>query len=190
MSLLLERAHAQHRALSSTISAHEHDLLALAKRLADCIARNGRIFFFGNGGSACDAMHIAGEFVGRFVDDRRALPAIALSADSGILTAVANDYSYDYVFARQIEALCHEGDIAIGLSTSGTSANVVRALKAATERGAYSVMFTGEKAQGKPASAALTIMVASSITAHVQEVHMFLLHSLTALTEDILHSRA
>jgi D-sedoheptulose 7-phosphate isomerase len=128
-------------------------------------------------------MHIAGEFVGRFVDDRLALPAIALSADTGIITAVANDYAYDYIFARQIEALGQAGDLLIALSTSGKSPNVVKALETATKKGLVTVLFTGEKAKNEPKRADFTLMVPSIITAHVQDAHMVALHGLTGLIE-------
>jgi len=186
MISLHERASAHMQALHATIAAHEHDIQALAATMAAAFASNHRVFFFGNGGSACDAMHIAGEFVGRFVNDRRALPAIALTADSGILTAVANDYSYDVIFARQLEALCRRGDTAIGLSTSGSSPSVLRALETAEKIGASTVLFTGEKGRGVACGSALKIIVPTHITAHIQEVHMFVLHTLAAMVEHIL----
>jgi D-sedoheptulose 7-phosphate isomerase len=183
---LEQRARDHSQALNATIKTHADDMEILANTLAKCFANNGRVFFFGNGGSACDAMHIAGEFVGRFVDDRRALAAIALSADTGIITAVANDYNYDYIFARQIEALCQSGDMAIGLSTSGSSKNVLNALQTALEIGAYTALFTGEKGQNCPLKTNSRIIVPTSITAHIQETHLFLLHSLAAQVETLL----
>jgi len=184
MSVLATRARAHIEALEGTISAHTADIDALAARMAAAFSSNNRVFFFGNGGSACDAMHIAGEFAGRFVNDRKALPALALTADSGLITAVANDYSYDYIFARQIEALCQPGDIAIGMSTSGKSPNVQTALTAAKTCGAYGVLFTGEKGRDVASAAESRIVVPSMITAHIQEAHMFVLHSLAALVEE------
>ena len=119
--------------------------------------RDGRkLLIFGNGGSAADAEHIAGEFVGRFVAERRALPAIALSVSTSVLTAIANDYSFEEVFARQIEALGQPGDVAFGLSTSGTSANVVAGLRAARERGLRTLALTGRgggRCESSPMSA-------------------------------------
>lgn len=157
---------------------------ALAKLCADALAADKKLLFCGNGGSACDAMHIAGEFVGRYVDDRRGLPAIALSADTGIITAVANDYAYDYIFARQVEALGQAGDVLITLSTSGRSPNVVRALDAAHKKGIKTVLFTGEKVtRGDPVKADFVLIVPSLITAHVQEAHMVALHGLASLIE-------
>lgn len=183
MTSLNQRARAHIDALEATVTAHENDLDALATRVAEAFTNGNRVFFFGNGGSSCDAMHIAGEFVGRFVNDRKALPAIALTADSGIITAIANDYSYDYIFARQIEALAHTGDVAIGMSTSGTSPNVKAALAAAKNIGAYGVLFTGEKGRSVESPADMRFVVPSMITAHIQETHMFLLHSLAAAVE-------
>lgn len=183
---LTARLAAHNIALEGAVKAHTQDIQTLAQRMATCFSNKNRAFFFGNGGSACDAMHIAGEFAGRFVNDRKALPAIALSADNGLITAVANDYGYDYVFARQIEALCQEGDIAIGLSTSGKSPNVLRAFEAAQKAGAYTVLLTGEKGHGITNNINLNITVPSAITAHIQETHLFLLHSLAAMVEDAM----
>lgn len=183
MTMLTARARAHIEALEATVATHEADLQALAVRVAEAFTKGNRVFFFGNGGSACDAMHIAGEFAGRFVNDRKALPALALTADSGLITAIANDYSYDYIFARQIEALAHPGDIAIGMSTSGSSANVKSALEAAKTIGAYGVLFTGEKGRNVESPAQMRIVVPSTTTAHIQETHMFFLHTLAALVE-------
>jgi D-sedoheptulose 7-phosphate isomerase len=155
----------------------------LAERCAAALKSGHKLLFCGNGGSACDAMHIAGEFVGRFIEDRPSLSAIALSADTGIITAVANDYSYDYIFARQVEALGQAGDVLIALSTSGRSPNVLKALEAATKKKVTTALFTGEKARGEPQRADITILVPSIVTAHVQEAHMVALHALTAEIE-------
>lgn len=156
----------------------------LAKICALAIEKNYKLLFCGNGGSACDAMHIAGEFIGRYVDDRRSLPAIALSADTGIITAIANDYNYDYIFARQVEGLGNKGDVLITLSTSGRSPNVVKALAAAKEKGITTVLFTGEKyLKGDAVEADFVLIVPSLITAHVQEATMVALHGLASLIE-------
>jgi len=184
MNPILEQIHKGH---SAAIDGLFRDCAGELETLADACAtafKNGnKLLFCGNGGSACDAMHIAGEFVGRFVNDRIALPAIALSADSGILTAIGNDYGYDYVFARQVEGLGQKGDVLVGLSTSGTSPNVIAALKTAKEKGLSTVLLTGEKAKGKPPVADFTIMIPSLTTAHVQEAHLVALHALASLIE-------
>jgi D-sedoheptulose 7-phosphate isomerase len=155
----------------------------LAARLATILRAGGRLLVCGNGGSACDAMHIAGEFVGRFTRERQGLAAIALSADSGILTAVGNDYGFDRVFARQVEAYGHAGDMLIGLSTSGKSPNVLAALATARTRGLNTVLLTGQRGAQLQDLADYLIAVPSEITARIQETHIFLLHALADRVE-------
>src|SRR6266567_3644472 len=118
-------------------------VVAVASALQAAFAKDGKVLLFGNGGSALDAQHFAAELVGRFARERRALPAISLTTATSILTSVANDYAYERVFARQVEALGRAGDVAVGISTSGTSANVLAALQAAKARGMTTVAFTG-----------------------------------------------
>lgn len=183
----LDAIHKAHNAaLDGMFRDCTNDILAMAQTCADALGKGGKLLFCGNGGSACDAMHIAGEFVGRFVDDRKGLPAIALSADTGIITAVANDYNYDYIFARQVEALGVKGDVLISLSTSGKSPNVLKAIEAAKNKGLKTILMTGQKAKDLPKIADITIMVPSMITAHVQEAHSTALHAMTALVESQL----
>ena len=181
--MLRDLAQGHHEAIEGVLAAHEADWLAEGKQLAATLKKNGKVLFAGNGGSACDAMHIAGEFVGRFIHDRPALAAIALTADSGILTAVANDYGYDQVFSRQVEALGHAGDLLIGLSTSGKSPNILKAFDAAGAKGLRTVLLTGEKGRDVPVALDKKIVVPSLITAHIQAAHMFLLHSLANIVE-------
>jgi D-sedoheptulose 7-phosphate isomerase len=147
-----------------------------ARLIVDAYQRGGRVLSFGNGGSAADAQHIAGELIGRFVRQRRPLPAIALSVDPSVVTCIANDYSFDDVFARQVEAHARSGDVAIGYTTSGRSENVIRALRAARDAGAATVVFTG--GDGTPAKehADVALVVPSDSTARVQEMHMLLMH--------------
>lgn len=164
-------------------------IAAMAIQVADALAGGKKILLCGNGGSACDAMHIAGEFVGRYVEDRKGLAAIALSADTGILTAIANDYDYNYIFARQVEALGQAGDVLIALSTSGKSPNVLRAIESAKQLGMATFLLTGRKALGLPAAANVTLMVPSVITAHVQEAHATALHAMTCLVEAQLFAK-
>jgi D-sedoheptulose 7-phosphate isomerase len=180
---LLARIRRDHlAAVEAALTQHGDDLAQLADRVASAFRANARVFFCGNGGSACDAMHIAGEFVGRFVHDRKALPAIALSADSGILTAIGNDYSFEEIYARQVQALGHKGDVLIALSTSGTSPNILKALATARAQGLATVLLTG--ARGANSTAAdLVIAVPSEVTAHIQETHIVLLHALATLVE-------
>lgn len=184
---LLKKIHDQHtQALNGMFRDCSDDIVAFSKACADALAKGNKLLFAGNGGSACDAMHIAGEFVGRFVDDRKGLPAIALSADTGIITAVANDYNYDYIFARQVEALGQQGDVLVSLSTSGKSPNILRAIEAAKKQGIITVLLTGLKAKDLPKVADITIMVPSMITAHVQEGHSTALHAMASLVESQL----
>jgi D-sedoheptulose 7-phosphate isomerase len=148
----------------------------LARRLIEAFDGDGRVYTCGNGGSAADAQHLAGELVGRYRRERRPLPATALSVDPSVVTCIGNDYSFEDVFARQVRALARAGDVVIGFTTSGRSANVVRALAAARELGATTALFAG--GDGAPAldHADIPLLVPSSTTARVQEMHLLLLH--------------
>jgi len=156
-------------------------------RAADAIrvatSGTGKVLVFGNGGSAADAQHLAAELVGRFVRERRALAAIALSTDTSVLTSLANDYAYDRVFARQIEALGRAGDVAIGISTSGRSANVIAAFETAAARGLTTVALTGRDGGQVGRMADIHINVPSDSTARAQEVHQTLIHAICELVE-------
>lgn len=156
-------------------------------RAADAISRataSGRkVLAFGNGGSAGDAEHLAAELVGRFEVDRRALPAVALSSDSSVLTAIANDYGYERVFSRQIEALGTEGDVSFGISTSGRSRNVEVGLAAARGLGLVTIALTGHDGGVMGQNADIHINVAESSTARIQEVHRTILHAICRLIE-------
>jgi D-sedoheptulose 7-phosphate isomerase len=148
--------------------------------------RNGnRIFLFGNGGSAADAQHIAAEFVGRFAFDRPALPAMALSVNSSCVTAIGNDYGFDQVFARQIEALARQGDVAIGISTSGSSQNVIVAMSAAKKIGMHTVALTGSNGKLKNA-VDHCIAIPSTETPRIQECHILVGHIISELVEATL----
>jgi D-sedoheptulose 7-phosphate isomerase len=148
----------------------------VASRLVEAFDADGRVFTCGNGGSAADAQHLAGELVGRYRRERRPLPATALSVDPSVVTCIGNDYSFEDVFARQLQALARARDVVIGFTTTGRSENVVRALAAARELGATTVLFAG--GEGKPAleHADVALLVPSSTTARVQEMHLLLLH--------------
>jgi D-sedoheptulose 7-phosphate isomerase len=163
------------------------DTIAEAARLmAEALGRGRKILLFGNGGSAADAQHIAAELVGRYVLERRALPALALSTNASAVTAIGNDYGYDQVFARQVEALGQEGDVAVGLSTSGASANVVKGLERARAGGLLTVAFTGEKPGAVGAASDLCLRVPSPATARIQESHILLGHLICELIESQL----
>jgi len=146
--------------------------------------RNGRkLLLFGNGGSAADAQHLAAEMVGRFGPDRAPLAAISLSTDTSILTAVGNDYGYDKIFARQIEALGQAGDTAIGISTSGNSPNVLAALDAARSKGLFTIGLTGETGGQMNDRAEVLFRVPSRVTARIQETHILLGHIICELID-------
>lgn len=176
-------AHEQVVRLSATELAADGD--AAAQALVDALRAGRKVLTFGNGGSATQASHLAGELIGRYLRTRRPLPAIALSADGGALTCIANDFGYGAVFERQVEALAQPGDVAVGLTTSGKSENVVRGLAAAKRRGAVTVALTG--AAGLVGGTAdHLIRVPSTLTAHIQEVHLMLLHAWCAAVDEAL----
>jgi phosphoheptose isomerase len=147
------------------------------------MAAGGKLLIFGNGGSAADAQHFATELVVRFERHRAAFPALALSTDTSVLTAAANDFGFDRVFARQIEALGRSGDVAFGISTSGESANVLRGIEAAKAGGLKTIALTGRDGGALGAAAAVHINVPEASTARVQEVHMTVIHAICALVE-------
>ena len=157
-----------------------------ADMLVQSLRKGGKVILFGNGGSAADAQHIAAELVGRFKMERRALPAIALNTNSSVITSIGNDYDFTLSFSRQVEALVKEGDVAVGISTSGNSSNVIYALKRASELGAKTIALTG-KTGGMLASVAdLAIIVPSDDTPRIQEAHITIGHVLCDLVEKML----
>lgn len=186
MSIVSELLSQHRNAADAFFAAEAGRWEALAEEIAERMRRNATVFFCGNGGSACDAMHIAGEFVGRFKRERPGLPAISLSADSGILTAIGNDYGFSEVFARQVEALARQGDVLIAMSTSGTSANVVHALDRARRMELLTVLMTGEKGKAQTSVTDHLFAVPALDTARIQEVHMLALHILAELVESKL----
>lgn len=155
----------------------------MAARTVACLREGGKICFFGNGGSAADSQHFATEFTVRFTRNRRGLASLAFTTDTSALTACANDFGFEAVFARQVEALCRPGDIVVGISTSGNSANVVRGLEFARGEGIGTFAFTGEKAGRCGEFADLTLAVPSPVTARVQECHLIAGHLLCDLAE-------
>jgi D-sedoheptulose 7-phosphate isomerase len=152
------------------------DLATIARIIAGALCAGRHVFFCGNGGSAATSQHMASEIVGRFRRDRRGLPAIALTSDTSVLTAIANDYGYESVFARQVQALGHRGDVLVGISTSGNSQSVINALKAAKEEGLLAIAFTGETGGALAPIADYHFAVASRDTARIQEVQLLAGH--------------
>lgn len=154
--------------------------------LAERIGAGHTVFWCGNGGSASDAQHLAAELVGRFNRDRRALPSVALNVNASILTAVSNDYGYDEVYARQVQGLVRSGDVLVGLSTSGNSPNVVRAVEAANEQGAVTVGLLGRDGGRLASLCRYTITVSADDTARIQEMHILIGHIFCDLIESTL----
>jgi len=190
MPTLSEPVAAVRAVVDACIAVHERlrdeDLQPVADAAAAILAASrdgGKVLVFGNGGSAADAQHLATDLVGRFQRERRPVAALALTADSTLLTAVANDYAFDRVFVRQIEALGSQGDLAFGISTSGRSVNVVEGLRAARARGLRTIALTGRDGGPAGALADIHITVPDPSTARVQEAHRTLIHAICELVE-------
>lgn len=166
---------------------HNEELLSTIGKAIDVITsslkNDGRIYFCGNGGSAADAQHLAAEFSGRFYTDRKALPAEALHCNTSYLTAVANDYSYDVVYARLIDGIGNKGDVLIGLSTSGNSGNIVKAFEVAREKNIVTIGFTGLTGGAMKALSDYLINVPSADTPRIQESHILIGHIICQLVE-------
>ena len=177
-------------AFAATVALHERvgrnlgPALVAAQAIAEALGAGGKLLAFGNGGSAADAQHLAAELVGRFQKERAAIPAIALTVDTSVLTSVANDYSFKQVFARQVQALGRPGDVAIGISTSGESPNVLIALQAAKVQGLKTVALTGRDGGSVGRAADIHVNVPDQNAARVQEVHRTLMHVICEIVED------
>jgi D-sedoheptulose 7-phosphate isomerase len=171
----VERASADEKFVAATA--------AIAERIAAALKSGGKVLLAGNGGSAADAQHIAAEFVGRFIDDRAPLAAVALTTDTSALTAIGNDYGFDKVFERQVRALGRNGDVFIGISTSGRSPNIVAALQAARELGLTTIGFTRDAPTEMHALCNLTLAVPAEETALIQQIHITAAHAICHLVE-------
>ena len=160
------------------------DITALAAELVAALERGGKLVTFGNGGSAADAQHFAAELTGHFLGDRDPLPAVALTVDTSALTAIANDYGYDHVFARQAEALCGPADLVVGISTSGGAASVANGVSAARARGARTWALTGGSGGRLLPLVDRAIVVPSAETARIQEMHILVIHAVCAAVDE------
>ncbi len=158
----------------------------MARAVTDCLKNGGTLYFMGNGGSASDSQHLAAEFVGRYEKERRALRAVALTTDTSILTAVGNDYGFERVFERQIEALGRKGDVVFAISTSGNSKNVLRAVHKAKEMGLVTIGFTGGSGGELKSLTDLTFVVPSKKTSRIQEAHIMVGHILCECVDELL----
>ena len=171
------------RTVADTLSG---DILEAANRIKACLKKGGKLILMGNGGSAADSQHIAAELIGRFKKERKALPAIALTVDTSSLTALGNDYGFETIFERQLEALAQKNDAVVGISTSGNSENVVRALKKANALGAETIGLLGNNGGKIKEIANLSIVIPSNDTARIQEVHITIGHIICELIEEDL----
>lgn len=184
--ILRDAARLHERAAAESVDA----IVAVSDALLAAFGNGAKVLIFGNGGSAADAQHFACELVGRFLRDRRALPAMALTADTTAITAIANDYGFDRIFVRQLEAHGRPGDVAVGISTSGSSANVLLGLQFAKARGLTTVAFTGGKGGPIAAAADLHVNVPHNVTPRIQEVHRTLIHAVCDAIEQRIHRDA
>jgi len=174
------------RATDAFVGKNADALIGLAKTISKAFMEGGKLMLCGNGGSAADAQHIAAEFVNRFQRERAPLPALALSTDTSIITSVANDEGYEHVFSKQIKALGKKGDILLAISTSGSSKNILSAIRAAQEKEIYTVGLTGGDGGNMPAIVDLLLLVESPSTPRIQEVHILAGHLVCELVEYIM----
>jgi len=169
-----------------TLKANLLHIINAAESIIKALNSGHKLFFCGNGGSAADSQHIAAEFVGRFQKERKAWPAIALTTDSSALTALGNDYTFDIVFSRQLQALGQKGDVLIAISTSGNSKNVLEAVRQAKSMGIITIGVTGGKGGQLAGLCDISIIAASSKTARIQESHLVIFHAICELVENTL----
>ena len=172
------------RVKEQTLKDNLSQIIKAVEEIIKVFQNNGKIFFMGNGGSAADSQHIAAEFIGLFQKKRRSLPAIALTTDTSILTALGNDYGYEVIFSRQLEGLGKKGDIVVGISTSGNSKNVIAGVKKAKALGIKSISLTGCKGGKLAELCDINLIVPSNKTARIQESHICIAHSICELVEN------
>lgn len=175
---VFQRAIREHISIIESLIPQQNLLERIAAEMTRAILAGKKILWCGNGGSAADSQHLAAELIGRFRRERPALPSIALTTDTSILTAIGNDYGYEKVFARQVEALCNEGDVVVGISTSGNSPNVCAALELARQLGAFTVALSGESGGAMMRFADVAICIPSKDPARIQEAHILCGHML------------
>ncbi len=168
------------------IEEYADKIIGISEKIAISIKNGNKLMLCGNGGSAADSQHIAAEFVNRFLIERRPLPAIALTTDSSILTSIGNDYSFEDIFSKQVRALGKSGDILIGISTSGSSRNVINAIKVAKEMEIYTVAFSGGEGGELSEVSDMSFNIRGKNTARIQETHIFLGHVICELVDNIL----
>jgi D-sedoheptulose 7-phosphate isomerase len=185
MIKVIDELNAHQKVIQDVIDALVPDIERGCALVTATLKNGKKILVAGNGGSAADAQHIAAELSGRFVKERKALPGIALTVDTSALTAIANDYGYDHVFSRQVEALASEGDLFIGISTSGNSPNILSALKTAKERNCTTLGLSGRDGGKMNQYADVNIVVPSQVTARIQEMHILIGHIFCSAVDDL-----
>ena len=187
MNELIKKHILEHSSVLESIMQLNESIEKVANIFISCLENGGTIFWCGNGGSASDSQHLAGELVGRFVDERKPLKSIALTADSAVMTCIVNDYGYEHIFSRQIEALGSKGDVLVGITTSGNSKNVLNALKVSKSKGMIAVGLLGKGGGEATSLANQSIIVSSNVTARIQEMHILIGHILCDLIEEGLN---
>jgi len=181
---ILKELNAHKETVEKVVASIQDDIEAACKLVVDTIKAGNKILLFGNGGSAADAQHIATEFTGRYKTERKALPAIAITTDTSALTAIANDYGYERIFDRQIEALANKGDLLIGISTSGNSKNVLHGFEIGKSIGCKSIGLTGKDGGKFSTNCDLNIVIPSNDTARIQEMHILIGHIICQAVDD------
>jgi D-sedoheptulose 7-phosphate isomerase len=184
--MIKKELHSHLEAITKVIETMQPDIKAAAEAMVETLKRGKKILLCGNGGSAADAQHIAAELTGRYKTERKALPGIALTTDTSALTAIGNDYGYDTVFSRQVEALADEGDLLIGISTSGNSQNVLNAFDSAKAIGCKCLAMTGRNGGKMKDAADWNLIVPSDDTPRIQEMHILIGHTLCQAVDDAL----
>jgi len=173
----------EHIRVSNSLHSLTEEIIKSAQLCINSLKSGGKILLFGNGGSAADAQHIAAELVGRYKVERKGLPAIALTTDTSVITSIGNDFGYDHIFDRQIDALAKKGDIAIGISTSGKSGNVISALKLASKLNCITIGFSGQDGGAMNQACNINLVVPSEDTPRIQEIHIVIGHIICHLID-------
>jgi D-sedoheptulose 7-phosphate isomerase len=184
MNELIKKHILEHRTVLDSIIQLDESIAKVANTFVNCLKNGGTIFWCGNGGSASDSQHLAGELVGRFVEERKPLKSISLTADSAVMTCIVNDYGYEHIFSRQVEALGTKGDVLVAISTSGNSKNIIKAIKKANEMDIVTIGLLG-KGGGKALDLVnKSISIKSKSTGRIQEMHILIGHILCDLIEE------
>ena len=187
MNELINKHLQEHSIVLDSIMELEESITKVANIFLSCLEKGGTIFWCGNGGSASDSQHLAGELIGRFVDERKPLKSIALTADSAVMTCIVNDYGYEYIFSRQVEALGSKGDVLVGITTSGNSKNVLKAFEVAKDKGVTTIGLLGKGGGVAKDIVDESIIISSNSTARIQEMHILIGHILCDLIEEGLN---